>query len=119
MITDMFGTELSRGDIFVYCPGSKRGASMNVGVFVDSHINHRDRPKAKVTFINDGHYESSETQIDADTFSSRTMLISNPYFYIGDSAGSKLVEAAILVAEGMGRDERPNSLSGSQDQIPE
>jgi len=83
--TDIFGHTLDPGDIFVYCPGSKRNASLRVGIFIESFINNIGDFKIKVMLVTSPSKWSSKdvfSIIKPEVFSQRCSIVANPYFHI-------------------------------------
>lgn len=102
--TDIFGNVFEPGDVFVYCPGSKRNASMRVGVFIAVMPSSRTADKMRkgdpemdvqIKLVNPYGLSESLGYIALHTFSERASLIANPEFRLD----SKLIQRAIQVID--------------------
>jgi hypothetical protein len=99
VITDIFGHQLEPGDIFVYCPGSKRSASLRVGIYIGTFINNNDLEKVKIRLVTQRGLESAMSSIKPDIFSERCALVSNPHFHIGSTIMNNAIKSIDVLIE--------------------
>lgn len=117
---DIFGNVFEPGDLFLYCPGSKRNASLKVGIFIEvkeliplkkqksevkmsvtQQILQRmdqakpHRPDVRVKLMNDYGFGEVFSDIHLDTFGQRSSLLSHPEFVLD----SKIIQRAIQVRD--------------------
>lgn len=116
---DIFGNAFEPGDFFLYCPGSKRNASLKMGIFIDvipvtkpkankskadlksardfRKIGAAPQPQARVKLLSDYGYGEVITCIDVDIFAKRAALYLTAEFTID----SNITKRAIQVRDDM------------------
>lgn len=93
VVTDLFGHPLEAGDIFVYCPGSKRAASLRVGIFIETFTNNNGIEKVKIRLVTERGIETAMSSIKPEIFSERSSIVSNPHFHIGSELMNNAIKA--------------------------
>lgn len=94
-INDILGTKLEAGDLVFYCPGSKRNATLKIGIFVGVFENEHYKAKAKIIFVSEFNRRTHHvSMVNLKTFSSRCAIIPNPLFHINSE---KIITALKLL----------------------